>query len=220
MLCQLCEFVTKPEFPELQKLLDLNLNKSESCILCKGKANEYINIIKKALEELNKIHPEQKLTLGISSTIHHEILTNENLIITDMKCSFKTLINHLLKEEIKRMDKFVIAVQPQNSQLLLTIDFVSNSVKLTNNHLFILAKYKKYSRNICQNLWICEYCRGKGCEKCNSSGYKYLSIAKICETGIRNVLKIKHFYLHANGREDVDVMTLGNGRYCVLEFKP
>ncbi|MEM3609920.1 MAG: tRNA pseudouridine(54/55) synthase Pus10 [Candidatus Anstonellales archaeon] len=206
------------------KNIDLSSNNfnSENCELCKGKWNSYVNLLKSAFLAIEKLNNnlQKKITIGIATTIHIDLAINENFFLDKINISTKTLINLIIKEKIKQFDKFIMSIQPQNAQLMLTIDFVSNNYVISNNPVFILAKYNKYSRNICQNIWFCEKCYRKGCENCNYTGVKYESIAAICERGIKKIMKIKKFFLHANGREDVDVRTLGNGRYCVLEFKP
>ncbi|MFW9843193.1 MAG: tRNA pseudouridine(54/55) synthase Pus10 [Candidatus Thorarchaeota archaeon] len=95
----------------------------------------------------------------------------------------------------------------------------SDELKVQINPVFIYGKYKKLVRGIPQSKWDCKKCRGKGCNECDNTGRKYQdSISEYVGVPTQSIVDGSKFKFHAAGREDIDVLMLGQGRPFVVEI--
>ncbi|MBM3229270.1 hypothetical protein FJZ26_02465, partial [Candidatus Parvarchaeota archaeon] len=102
---------------------------------------------------------------------------------------------------------------------VLKIDLDGKKAVLHPEPVFIFGRYEKFLDSIGQTSWICNRCAGAGCKACGntSSGYSD-SVHSQIEAGlVANTFK--RTFLHASGREDVDVKAMGTGRPFVLEVQ-
>jgi tRNA pseudouridine synthase 10 len=105
-----------------------------------------------------------------------------------------------------------------DAQILLILETKQVEIKVTS--LFVYGRYRKLSREIPQSKWHCRRCRGRGCQVCGDTGRRF---AESVEENVSDVVRkycgaTGKSKLHSNGREDVDVRMLGNGRPCVIEL--
>jgi tRNA pseudouridine synthase 10 len=126
--------------------------------------------------------------------------------------------NQLNKIAVGILSSAGLKLNQSDPHLHITFDFKENKVSLKHSNIYIFAHYLKKSREFAQHIWACPSCKGKGCKNCNFKKEKFPSI----ESALRDIF-IKAFsasdlLFHASGREDVDVMTLGSGRPCVIEI--
>jgi len=139
----------------------------------------------------------------------------ENTLI-ERAVSLKNLINQKAIELIKKDSDLVLdQIDPE---ILINIDLINDKVVVRHSNIYIYVRYLKKTREYAQHVWACPSCKGKGCKKCNYTKEKYPSI----ESAFKEIF-VKEFgasdcILHASGREDVDVMTLGHGRPAVIEI--
>lgn len=98
---------------------------------------------------------------------------------------------------------------------------ISNlTVFIDSNPLFIEGKYRKLVRGIPQTKWPCTECKGKGCEACNGTGQQYEdTVEGLIGKHLQPMAKGKEIKFHGSGREDIDVLMLGEGRPFVIEVK-
>ncbi|XP_060568856.1 tRNA pseudouridine synthase Pus10-like [Ruditapes philippinarum] len=80
-------------------------------------------------------------------------------------------------------------------------------VKCQNENIFIAGRYNKYSRSLSQTPWLID-----GVSKTESS------VEELLEGEIKKIFKPSEIKFSSSGREDVDVLMLGNGRPFVLEL--
>ncbi|MEM2094010.1 MAG: tRNA pseudouridine(54/55) synthase Pus10 [Candidatus Bathyarchaeia archaeon] len=110
------------------------------------------------------------------------------------------------------------AVDLQHPQVLVMIDPFNDEVSLEINSIYISGRYRKFERNLPQSRWLCRRCQGRGCEQCGGTGKLYQeSVEELIGIPAMTVAGGVGYHLHAAGREDVDVRTLGSGRPFVLE---
>lgn len=93
-------------------------------------------------------------------------------------------------------------------------------ISFESRALYLYGRYRKLERGISQARWLCMSCQGRGCRRCDGAGRHYTrsvqeEIGRVLgpafgSTGLPS--------LHAAGREDVDVLMLGQGRPFVLEI--
>ncbi|MFW9789057.1 MAG: tRNA pseudouridine(54/55) synthase Pus10 [Candidatus Thorarchaeota archaeon] len=110
-------------------------------------------------------------------------------------------------------------VEFERPHLVFLYDMVKDEIQLQINPVFIYGRYQKLKRGIPQSRWDCKECGGKGCEECNNTGRRYPdSISEYVGEVAQRLLRGSRFKFHAAGREDVDVLMLGDGRPFVVEI--
>jgi tRNA pseudouridine synthase 10 len=190
------------------------------CYLCKNKIKKenIKNFSQKILNELKSIEFK---TFLIGASIPVEIHEREDMI----RSEFSLITGEDIKSEINReigknlLNLTNAKVDFYNPDIIIITNIFDENFFIQINPVFIKGYYKKFVRNLPQSPWICNYCRGVGCEKCNWQGRKYPSSISelIGETSVK-IFEAIDYKFHAAGREDVDALVLGSGRPFVLEI--
>ena len=140
---------------------------------------------------------------GIHSIMHAETLTSH----------FNRELGIHLHELLQKPVDF------DKPDVVFVYSMESDELKLQINPIFIYGRYKKLARGIPQSRWDCKKCRGRGCEECNETGRKYPdSISEYVGVPTQLIVDGSKFKFHAAGREDIDVLMLGQGRPFVVEI--
>ncbi|MGY5881226.1 MAG: tRNA pseudouridine(54/55) synthase Pus10 [Candidatus Thorarchaeota archaeon] len=140
---------------------------------------------------------------GIHSIMHAETL----------KSHFNRELGIQLHELIQKPVDFM------KPEVVFVYSMESDELKVQINPVFIYGMYRKLVRGIPQSKWDCKKCRGRGCEECNGTGRKYQdSISEYVGVPTQSIVDGSRFKFHAAGREDIDVLMLGNGRPFVVEI--
>ena len=98
------------------------------------------------------------------------------------------------------------------------VDFNKKEVFLRLMQVFVKGNYCKFSRSIAQTTHFCRFCRGGGCEKCTGGLKTIASVEQLLAEIFLPEFGAKQLKFHGAGREDVDVLMLGNGRPFVVEL--
>ena len=94
------------------------------------------------------------------------------------------------------------------------------NIFIDSNPLFIEGKYRKLVRGIPQTKWPCTVCKGKGCEACDYTGKQYKdTVEDLIAKDLLKMTRGSSTKFHGSGREDIDVLMLGEGRPFVIEVK-
>ena len=131
-----------------------------------------------------------------------------------------------LKEELNRtIGKVFSQLMPDKEfnrsdpDIAFIIDPLYRTVTMQIKPVFIFGRYRKLVRSIPQTRWPCNVCRGKGCQKCNDTGRIYqTSVEELIGEIPKKITNGEDFKLHGMGREDVDVLSLGDGRPFIIEI--
>jgi tRNA pseudouridine synthase 10 len=131
-----------------------------------------------------------------------------------------------IKEELNReIGKVFSELQPVKEfdrakpDITFIVDPLFKTVELSIKPIFIHGRYLKLVRGIPQTRWVCTRCRGKGCERCNDKGRMYeTSVEEIIGKVMMETAGGSNYKMHGMGREDVDVLALGNGRPFIMEI--
>jgi tRNA pseudouridine synthase 10 len=142
------------------------------------------------------------------------------------------------KSEIKRGAGLVLgdAWEPRRAdferpQVILIYDSDQDRVRVEVRSVYLYGRYRKLARGIPQTRtqWSCPVCKGHrplrdGCEPCQGTGRRFpVSVEDLiggpCARAFMARKGLKGAKLHGMGREDIDVLCLGEGRPFVLEVR-
>ena len=111
------------------------------------------------------------------------------------------------------------SVDFEKPDVVFIYSMIDDEIKVQINPIFIFGRYRKLVRGIPQSRWDCKKCRGRGCDECNGTGRKYPdSISEYVGIPAQIIADGTKFKFHAAGREDIDVLMLGQGRPFVVEI--
>jgi len=217
----------KANYLPAQKVLEnegFEYNKNEEeplCYLCENIFQNVQNYVDQAIKEAEDIEYNNFL-VGISP--NSQIINQEDKFKSELNIleaeSFKSHFNRVVGIEILKLLNKPPEFNNPDLVFLFYLDFNSFKVKLLIKPVFISGRYNKLIRGIPQTLWICQNCKGKGCEECNFTGKKYeTSIEESISPEFIKEAKAKSSKFHGAGREDIDVRMLGTGRPFVIELK-
>lgn len=190
----------------------------EDCWLCEGITGEIHDFAKILLKGLEGYEYDNFL---VGSKIDEALMAREELLWVDagvfypepIKAELNREIGKILNKEIGKPTEFL------NPDIVAKIDTRFNVAEILPSPIFIYGRYRKLQRGLPQTRWYCRSCRGSGCEKCNGTGKMYpTSVEELIAEPAASLTDAEAFFLHGMGREDIDVLMLGNGRPFVLEL--
>lgn len=189
------------------------------CSLCGGIFDSIEDLAENAAKELSK-YEFSSFLVGIKADKEAE--SKEDDFRSKFGIKWGENIRNELSREIgkKIMDKTKKKVDMRRPDILVIINPFKGESFLEIHSLFISGKYRKLVRGIPQSRWICNECRGIGCEKCGGKGQLYpTSIEELMSNPLIEITNGSGIKFHASGREDIDVRTLGSGRPFIIEVK-
>ncbi len=203
---------------ETLEALGLKIEKREEvCYLCRGMFNYIGKLAEDAVRELSK-YEYTSFLVGIKANSDIEDREDE------LRSKFEIRWGESIRNEYSReIGKRIIedtkkSVDLKRPDILVVVDTFRMKVSLEVNSIFVSGKYRKLVRGIPQSRWICSECGGKGCPRCDWKGKLYDdSVEELITTSFLEMTKGRRGKLHAAGREDVDVRTLGSGRPFIAE---
>ncbi|NMA32248.1 MAG: tRNA pseudouridine(54/55) synthase Pus10 [Candidatus Methanofastidiosa archaeon] len=199
-------------FPEQSSIL----NQEKSCFLCD-------NIFDKTDEIVKNISPNFEFnTFHVGTKIPDEIIKKEDILKEKYDLQYQEGIKQELNRELgKKIGlKLKKEFKREKEDVTIIIHPYKSKIEYFINPLFIYGRYNKLVRGIPQTKWLCRKCKGKGCSKCNHTGKMYdESVQELITELFLNETRGTDSAFHGAGREDIDVLMLGNGRPFVLEIK-
>ena len=209
--------------PPDQNNLTLLQEKPRPCEICQGilepeYLKTYISLI------LSHTQYYEFTTYLIGCTIPAEIIEREEDIRTKLNLTLGESIKSEINREVGKLTQNEQTFQGKyvdfsNPEIVFILDFTEKRVKIQNNPVFVLGRYKKLVRGIPQAVWICKNCRGKGCKECDFNGRRYPdAVEEYILPILQQFAKAKSSKFHGSGREDIDALMLGDGRPFVAEL--
>jgi tRNA pseudouridine synthase 10 len=117
-------------------------------------------------------------------------------------------------------------VEFERPDITVTLDLRRDEVEFDVRSVYFYGRYRKLERGIAQTEWGCYDCDGTGtvggedCETCDGTGYIVdESVEELLRPAFVDATDGTGATLHGAGREDVDALTLGDGRPFVMEVK-
>jgi tRNA pseudouridine synthase 10 len=203
VLCKECASRFSSKFPSA---------KEGECHICGGALSKLPELLEKAKSQMK----EEWKTFSLSTAIPKKMLAKEEEVWDYSKGeSLKSWLNFTLSKALEKSTKK--DYRPNGADGRIIIDFNSLTAVNAFEPIFIFGRYKKLQAGLCQSRWECAECGGRGCAACKGEGRNYESIEEIIGDSFRSQTDGK-YYLHASGREDVDVLNFA-GRPFVLEIK-
>ena len=201
---------------------ELNINLDDvDCAIC-GNIFDKLNeeLYGKIDDKINHLGIEFE-TFLVGSRISKEIQEKDDELSKSLNLDVETIKKELNREiGLKIWEIYGKEAQFERQDIVFNIDLINSKVKIQINPLYIEGKYNKYKRGIPQTKWPCTICKGKGCEECNFTGKQYPeSVEELISVHFLELTKGHEAKFHGAGREDIDVLMLGDGRPFVLEIK-
>jgi tRNA pseudouridine synthase 10 len=195
--------------------------KDISCYLCRGAFQHIDELAQDAIVELSK-YDYASFLVGVK--VDAEVEDREDDLHSKFGIRWGENIRNEFSREIGKriMEKTMKKVDLRRPDILVIVNPLKEKIRLIINSLFISGRYRKMVRGIPQSRWFCSECGGKGCQRCGWTGKLYSDSVEELITGpLLEMTKGLRVKLHASGREDLDVRTLGSGRPFVAEvMKP
>ena len=200
---------------EIREMLGLAEILPDDCWLCGGLMAEIEKFADLVIDALKDYEFE---TFLIGCKVDEEILGREKEIALPYSESIKREINREVGKIVgKKMDKRVDFISPD---IVAVINTLYDVVEIDVRPIFIYGRYEKLKRGIPQTKWFCRKCHGVGCDYCNGKGKMYdESVEELIAEEALKAFEAKDESFHGAGREDIDVLMLGNGRPFILELK-
>ena len=202
----------KSIYPELSS----ELKQERPCFLCG-------NIFERTEEVVRNISPDfEFFTFHAGTKIPEDILKNEEMLKEKYSLQYQESIKQELNRELGKKIGSMIGKEfkREKEDVTILIHPYESKIEYVINPLFIYGRYNKLVRGIPQTKWLCRRCKGKGCSRCGNTGKMYEeSVEELISGLFLKEAKGADSSFHGAGREDIDVLMLGNGRPFVLEIK-
>jgi tRNA pseudouridine synthase 10 len=138
-------------------------------------------------------------------------LSEDEIVL--LKKEFQFALTKNLEDALSKPADF------KNPQLIITINFPKSKIYFHFQPIFLYGRYKKFSREIAQTFHFCYNCKGRGCDFCKGTGKLTAeSVQELIAAHAVPAFRAWKDKFHGAGREDVDVLMLGNGRPFILEL--
>lgn len=196
--------------------LSTNFEKQKPCFLCD-------NIFERTEDIVKIISPDfEFFTFHAGTKIPEEIMKKEEMLKEKYGLQYQESIKQELNRELGKEIGAIIGKEfkREKEDVTILLHPYDSKVEYIINPLFIYGRYNKLVRGIPQTKWFCTKCKGRGCAKCGNTGKMYdISVEELISELFLKETKGADSSFHGAGREDIDVLMLGNGRPFVLEIK-
>lgn len=235
VLCPQClsRIYRNPE--ERKKSKIPTITSSQKCSICGNillHEDKLFNLVNNKIKLLNI----EFNTFLVACQISNKTITqNENKIRKMTGYHGNNDLKHQIKRDLNEMitKKLGKTLDYKNPEVVIMVKIRKKPYKhnpyyelrninifIDSNPLFIEGKYRKLVRGIPQTKWPCTVCKGKGCEACNYTGKQYKdTVEDLIAKDLLKLTRGSSTKFHGSGREDIDVLMLGEGRPFVIEVK-
>ncbi|MEM0355130.1 MAG: tRNA pseudouridine(54/55) synthase Pus10 [Desulfurococcaceae archaeon] len=181
------------------------------CYICNNKlSREYFQSIAEKAYRILKDWSIERFLVGV--TLPREIRLRELEVLQITGFEWAESIKNEVKREVGKIirDKYGLIPDFDNPEAVVIIDFDKDNLDIQPSPIYIEGVYWKKARMISQTDWI-----NNNVSKCP------LSLESFLNENLREVFGSEKIFIHASGREDVDVRMIGSGRPVVIEaYKP
>lgn len=196
------------------------------CWVCEGESARVDSFAERAIRALGGW---ETATYQVGTRVPPLLEENDRLLREDVgleEGAGEPLQRELNREVGKRIGEATGSeVDLERPDALVLIDLATDEIELQVNSAFVYGRYRKLKRDVPQTKWPCSDCgqtgmrRGKQCEACEGTGYRYgTSVEQQTTPVLREAMDGSEATFHGAGREDVDARMLGEGRPFVIEI--
>ncbi|MCC7572995.1 MAG: tRNA pseudouridine(54/55) synthase Pus10 [Candidatus Methanofastidiosum sp.] len=193
-----------------------NINQQKPCFLCD-------NIFEKTEDIVKDVSPDFEFsTFHAGTKIPEEIMKKEGMLKEKYNLQYQENLKQELNRELGKKIGAIIGKEfkREKEDVTILLHPYESKIEYVINPLFIYGRYNKLIRGIPQTKWFCRKCKGRGCSRCGHTGKMYdESVEELISKLFLEETKGQDSSFHGAGREDIDVLMLGNGRPFVLEIK-
>ncbi len=194
------------------------LENEKECHICRGSLANSERLAKEALASSAEF---EWSTFSVASSFQQSVFVREEEVADSLAPGMFTSMKNSLNSYFS--EKIAAATGKKNAQRFaeasFEFDFISGKASARPAPAYVFGRYLKLSRKHCQSRWHCSGCGGRGCDACGGSGQNYPSVEDEIGKVLLGAFGGRSCTLHASGREDVDVRSLGTGRPFVMEVK-
>ncbi|MDN5358764.1 MAG: tRNA pseudouridine synthase 10 [Candidatus Diapherotrites archaeon] len=202
---------------KIREVLGVKKTEPENCYFCMGIFGKLEDYVEAAEREMMGLVFR---TFRVGTHVPAEIIAREEEMweIVGVK-NTETIKKHVNREVGKILKKRTgKEYDPENPDVDIIIDVERDNVIAKPNPVYLYGRYRKLSE-MPQSKWPCEYCGGKGCERCGYTGRAKKETVEYCMADVLlGITGGEETKLHAAGREDADILVLGTGRPFVIEI--
>ncbi len=180
----------------------------KECYICNGLTKKYSDLANQMVE-LTKEYEFK--TFQIGCRIPPEIISREEDLWRLFSLHDAESIKNEITREVGKIFSTITGKEydPRKPEMTIILDLEKNDMELIPAHLFVCGRYRKLARGLPQNPWLYEDSRIM---------YK-TSIEELITEPLIVAANARDAKFHAAGREDIDALTLGNGRPFVVELR-
>jgi tRNA pseudouridine synthase 10 len=190
----------------------------QNCYICRGLTSRVDSLAKQVVLEARKY---QFRTFSIGLILPSGVQERED----ELRSEFKIRGGETIKAQTSRRISEIASrmlhkrVERLNPELTVLVDMKEGMVRASSKSLFAHCKYSK-PRGLAQRRRFCTHCGGRGCERCDSSGYDRVpSVEEAIDTRLRKALKANRVKITWFGTEDDESVVSSPGRPFVVEVK-
>jgi len=192
----------------------------DGCFICKGISGNLEGVTDKIVSSLDKF---EFRTFSIGLVLPHGVQEREDMLRSELKIrGGETIKSELAGRLAKAVAKGVRGrkkVDRLDPDVTLLVDIGEESVVVASKPLFLYGRYTK-PRGVAQRRMFCEECNGRGCERCQGTGYSASpSVEGLVSKKLGALLGSKKFKFTWFGSEDPDSEVFPPGRPMVIESK-
>ncbi len=194
---------------------------AEGCSICEGISGDLAGITRKIISRLGRF---EFRTFSVGLVLPHGVQEREDTLRSELKIrggeTVKSeLAGRLAEAVVKGMRGGRRKVDRLHPDVTVLVDIGEQTVEVTSKPLFLYAKYTK-PRGVGQRKLFCEECNGRGCERCQGTGYSSArSVEGLVSKRLGAILGSKKFKFTWFGSEDPDSIVFPPGRPMVIESK-
>lgn len=143
--------------------------------------------------------------------------------------SFPAMLSDAEKKAIRQNFQFPLVktleallekkVDYKNAELEILVNLRQERIYLRTQSIYVKGRYLKFLRGLPQTKYYCFKCKGKGCNYCKHKGLlAEESIEELIAKYAIPFFSAEKMFFHGSGREDINVLMLGNGRPFIIEL--
>jgi len=193
--------------------------KEEKCYLCGNIFERIDEIAENVVKELNNYEYN---TFHLGAKLPEWMENREIELWEEIGAEFsESLRNELTRAVGKKVQEMTgKEVDLKNPDIVVILNLERNIIECLVRSLFIYGKYNKY-KEMPQARWVCRYCQGVGCKRCDWKGKLYEESVQDCIGEIlADAFEAEDTRFHGAGREDIDALCTGWREFVIELVNP